>query len=732
MLEIVGLIFFLVLFGVCALLDPALLAPLEQQLWLDQRLWALALTVLLYTVIIIGGSLILRWQAPEFYEQLFAGSASLVWPGHVLLPLLTLIGGVYLMLFSSQANPLITGTLLGGGATMLCNWIWQLRARSRPPAPTEHVRIDKHAGMISVSWQPPADPRYAESRVVRTLWGEPPPMHAWIIGRAAYQGVLTSYDDRTVLPNQRYRYTIFTLDARHQAGIGISHSEPGYTLPLPEPPNGLAVETSTEQIVLRWYLLNAHAIRKVEISRYAIGSDDAPLVREVDPDPPPGSSTPEYRDVLLPSGLTFEYTLVAIDHEQQRSPAAVIRAATRVAPPEFKAEPEGRNYARLTWKTPATALEPERVVITRRLAGEPEDKPAEVKINFDELQHIDKGPDGQGLEYKTDYRYTIEIIYANLVKSEPVERVMTTGARVASIRQEDVKIQSTRRLIRIEWELPSRERITAVRVARLWEDLATGQEQRREWTEGPVGEFIDRDVEPGVLYTYAISVRSDNEHTSLPVEVQAGLLPPPAPVSKQKARIDQPDSPIQLSWDMPADPSIQGVLIVRNASRAPFKPKDGELVYKGAGNAYTDTPAAGREYWYAFFTYDSEEIYSDPALARSQLPLSITISLPSLQGKDLTVSPPRDMTVRKLVAGMLKRANIKREDVSDWRAVIVETSQELNAEQTLDAAGVQRGQTIAISFDLRPSEEEPPASADTDAAPAAPPAPDSETGEPTQ
>lgn len=83
------------------------------------------------------------------------------------------------------------------------------------------------------------------------------------------------------------------------------------------------------------------------------------------------------------------------------------------------------------------------------------------------------------------------------------------------------------------------------------------------------------------------------------------------------------DSVVTLTWDLPNDPDLAGVRIVRRTDGFPTGPLDGSLVYVGMGTSTLDTNVTnGTTYYYAIFSFDGNNNYSSGALD-SATPLAV-------------------------------------------------------------------------------------------------------------
>ncbi len=70
---------------------------------------------------------------------------------------------------------------------------------------------------------------------------------------------------------------------------------------------------------------------------------------------------------------------------------------------------------------------------------------------------------------------------------------------------------------------------------------------------------------------------------------------------------------IVFSWNDPEETSFVRTIIVKNPAGYPASPSDGQIVYEGDGETFTDTNVSnGTTYYYSFYAYDHAKHYSKP------------------------------------------------------------------------------------------------------------------------
>jgi len=724
MFELISLIFLLFVLLVAIVVDPAQIQQLDGFLSVDQSLWAAAILVLTLATLAIVAHLGLPHFAPTIAEQAAVGHESLAWPGHVLLPLALLGASGYLIATDQPVPAALSAALLTAGIATLANWVRQQWALRQPPEPAGQVEATPRAHAIRLNWRLPDDPRLAGVRVLRTDGSEGIPEHAWL-RIPVYAGLLESFEDRSVEPGRPYYYTVFTVSGRGRAGVpsGFRNGRPVATTPRPSPVQGLEVDDRLgDALILRWYPLD-FTIKKIIVERRGLTPGATDLRRETDVE------KPEFVDRPIAPGLGFEYRVVVINEENQASDPALVQAATRAPAPELTAEAVRRNHVDLRWSLPTLPVEPQKVLITRRREDELE---AAAELIYDDIgtEFIDEGPQREGLEYETKYLYTIQASYVDPVKGWPASRTCVTGGRVQGLRSEDILVDVGRRMITLRWRVVNREQLAGLHFTRTWEDLVTGRESVREWDAELDESFVDTNVDPAVEYRYTIQLRSRDGHLSERAEVTAELLPPPRPV-EQAVAMQIPDTgAVILTWRVSADPSVRGIRVVRRFGKPPLKPADGDLIFDFSGQPTTcsDLPTAG-EPIYAVFTYDDEQVHSEPVVVRIPQPFKVMLMLEHLPDSAREVSNQK-VLVRAAVAKMIKSAGVPLDTVTDWTARVAESGQELSGDTPLGESGVRAGQTVVISYTLGSPGAPNPESAAPDPGPMVPD-PEPKAHEPT-
>ena len=92
----------------------------------------------------------------------------------------------------------------------------------------------------------------------------------------------------------------------------------------------------------------------------------------------------------------------------------------------------------------------------------------------------------------------------------------------------------------------------------------------------------------------------------------AGAASAPVPVPNL-VTAEGADSQIEFSWNNPETSGFAGTVIVRKAGSYPESPTDGQTIYNGPRETFTDTALAnGTTYYYSIYSYGSAGQYSNP------------------------------------------------------------------------------------------------------------------------
>ena len=124
-------------------------------------------------------------------------------------------------------------------------------------------------------------------------------------------------------------------------------------------------------------------------------------------------------------------------------------------------------------------------------------------------------------------------------------------------------------------------------------------------------------LKPSTLYHLFVTSKDQSNNTATSTDrtfVTLADVTPSANVSNFKAVGE--DGVVKLSWTMPPDPDLAGVIIVRKQGGYPANPDDGVFVYSGKGTSTKDSNVVnGITYFYGAFSFDFYNNFSSGALA---------------------------------------------------------------------------------------------------------------------
>ncbi len=136
----------------------------------------------------------------------------------------------------------------------------------------------------------------------------------------------------------------------------------------------------------------------------------------------------------------------------------------------------------------------------------------------------------------------------------------------------------------------------------------------------PGNSFLDITLSgaSGAYYNYTFCVYDEWQNYSVPydITVRSYDSQPPAPVSNLRTVVSPEGDEVDLLWDLPTDPDLAGVRILRKEYGYPASPTDpsATLLFDGMGTQFTDlTVTAGTTYYYTIYAYDYNRNYSLPA-----------------------------------------------------------------------------------------------------------------------
>jgi len=162
-------------------------------------------------------------------------------------------------------------------------------------------------------------------------------------------------------------------------------------------------------------------------------------------------------------------------------------------------------------------------------------------------------------------------------------------------------------------------------------------------------------LEPGTSYVFRIEMAAANGQRASVDGVRAATLAEadveaPANVRNFEAKPD--GAKIKLDWQNPADPDFQSVRIVKSDKFFPSDPFDGEVVFDGKGEEFSDANVkSGTTYYYAAFAEDSAGNYSSGAVASAATGAHAAVTNPL----DNLPAAPNSESLDPMIAGLTIR-----------------------------------------------------------------------------
>jgi len=126
---------------------------------------------------------------------------------------------------------------------------------------------------------------------------------------------------------------------------------------------------------------------------------------------------------------------------------------------------------------------------------------------------------------------------------------------------------------------------------------------------------------PNIFYHFQIEVKdaSGNKILSQDQSFKTMALPdttPPSNIGELEA--EGKEKEIDLSWQNPPDPDFKEVKIVKNNIFYPQDPNDGEVIFQGSNESFSDKNVLDEDYYYTVFSYDNLGNYSSGAIIKAK------------------------------------------------------------------------------------------------------------------
>ncbi len=246
------------------------------------------------------------------------------------------------------------------------------------------------------------------------------------------------------------------------------------------------------------------------------------------------------------------------------------------------------------------------------------------KEDYDELVYSGSNQNYTDTELTNgqEYNYTIYAITTTGVYSDPVSDNVIPAAYTMDweVGTSSFEVNRGNSKAFLSWNNPGGD-FAGVLIRRSTTAYPTAIDEGTQVYDGTAENYTDESVNNDQIYYYTIwAYNNSNQYSAdgyqetdsvTPVEY---LMDWSHGVTGTSANID--DEQITLTWSNPDEADFQGVLIKRSTSAYPTTIHEGDEVYDGALETYTDTELTnGTAYFYTIWAYneDSSTRYSDGA-----------------------------------------------------------------------------------------------------------------------
>ncbi|MDJ0833417.1 MAG: Ig-like domain-containing protein [Gammaproteobacteria bacterium] len=170
--------------------------------------------------------------------------------------------------------------------------------------------------------------------------------------------------------------------------------------------------------------------------------------------------------------------------------------------------------------------------------------------------------------------------------------------------------------ISLAWTNPDNTDFAGVSIRRGSGSFVADHNSGDDVYQGAGNSFTDSTLEPDTYYYSLYAFNTAGDYSS-PTQVALTLadLTPPGVVTNLGAS-SSTENEITLSWQNPSDPDLAGIMIRRSDSAYALAHDEGEEVFSGLAETFTDNVPWGATYYYSAFAHDDETPanFSGPAI----------------------------------------------------------------------------------------------------------------------
>ncbi len=458
-------------------------------------------------------------------------------------------------------------------------------------------------------------------------------------------GTSEMFIDTTVGPGEVHTYNIKSCDIYDNCTTGYTKKVTIPVTPDTQPPSSVSTFNTApfppgNGIILNWKNPPDpdFALVRIYVNPLTCNGTDGELIYQ-------GAAT-NFTDRSCGgsciNGKQYCYTIYALDGSFNYSvPVTAIGTPEDLVPPDpvtdLTANSDKNGYVTLLWSNPVTAdfygveifiingtcrksiYDPHNLLLTQ-----PKGYPK--IITGDITKYVDYNPPLPADREHLCYAVSSFDRAGNLAPAPATTVTVIDTVPPGSLKNVNAKPQPDGSIF-FTWVYPHSPDIAGVRILRRMAEspdddyfLPCDDPDSLATVSYPGNSFLDITLSgaSGAYYNYTFCVYDEWQNYSIPydITVRSYDSQPPAPVSNFQATVSPEGDEVDLTWNLPGDPDLAGVRILRKTTGYPVSATDPDavLLFDGMGTQFTDlSVTAGTTYYYAIYAYDYNRNYSSPA-----------------------------------------------------------------------------------------------------------------------